>query len=260
MFMLLDCREWFAWLLCFETDCAACCSNLNTWVSLHYIYRHHSHHSHHPYWKLFDFERGCIHKPSGARIVSVKMYVLCRFGRVKCINEYWIHQIDDRLKTLLVIQMTHSCYQSLCWPFVQMKDGALVMDAVAQLPENAIFKYRLKTFDLKQLQGAVQDGQLFKLNVKCFILINTYNIYIYTYISESAFSLSRYIFFFAHSSINFHVDIFYGGSLLRHLKGWLHCKRWLSTNLWQSVCDSFFASVRALVFVSRNIQTVTDYR
>ena len=171
MFMLLDCREWFAWWLCFETDSAACCSNLNTWVSLHYIYRHHSHHSHHPYWKLFDFERGCIHKPSGAHIVSVKMYVLCRFGRVKCINEYWIHQIDYRLKTLLVIQMTHSCYQSLCWPFVQMKDGALVMDAVAQLPENAIFKYRLKTFDLKQLQGA---GQLFKLNVKWFILINTY--------------------------------------------------------------------------------------
>ena len=28
---------------------------------------------------------------------------------------------------------------------LQMKDGALVMDAVAQLPENAIFKYRLKT-------------------------------------------------------------------------------------------------------------------
>jgi len=53
-----------------------------------------------------------------------------------------------------------------------MKDGALVMDAVAQLPENAIFKYRLKTFDLKQLQGAaVQDGQLFKLNVKGCILI-----------------------------------------------------------------------------------------
>lgn len=70
------------------------------------------------------------------------MYVF-GFGRVKCIHEYWIHQLDDVL----------GCRTP------QMKDGALVMDAVAQLPENAIFKYRLKTFDLKQLQGAaVQDG------------------------------------------------------------------------------------------------------
>lgn len=67
-----------------------------------------------------------------------------------------------------------------------MKDGALVMDAVAQLPENAIFKYRLKTFDLQQLQGAaVQDGQRKRM------YMNEYNDIIYTYLN--LLSLSRYI-------------------------------------------------------------------